>query len=915
MNDLRLIDRWFPVAAVDEAVGTPVGSGRNEKALFTWFASRPVAQARAAVLTATLGPGTDHRLVESAVREGRADALRQLGVLARGDAEEPPVVLDCFSGRGMIPLEVARLGLRSIGTDLSPVAVLASRLLADWPLRDWSDEPPIPFKTEEEEGPEGLLGGRAEARLLQDVRAVLEEVGRRTAEAVAPYYPPNPDGSQPWGTLWATTIPCDACGRRFPLIGALVLRHPERKRDDLGQSLEIVVDERRGTWKSVVIDGVTEQKPTFRSQAGRKGKAAFCPFACGAVSSLATVKAKGDAGEYEDEPVAVADLVEISGLGRTIERKVFRVLRADERAAIASVSASQVEGFGELAAVPDEPIPVGNEDTVRASAYGYRTFGELMNARQARQFVETVRAIRACHQELCHDGVSEDYAAALASYAAACLVRRIRRATRGSQLFAFRGTASRSPWVQAGDIFSTESKIDFNFDHFETGPGRGPGTWGSIAESGLGALGAVLDSPLGSARPARFARASARALPLRDGTVDIVVTDPPYYNAIDYADVSDLFYVWLRRCLHDIVPDLFERAGAADGLQDKSDELIVKRGGPVDEHRTPEWFETGLSSAFREMRRVLKPEGHLVVVYAHSDPEGWERMLAALREAGFVVTSAWPARTESGSSGVASLRVTVTIGCRVAPLGRPDGAVLQVEDEIARLVAERVPVWTKEGLALTDQLQAAFGPAMEVVGRYERVMMADGSEPPLSRFLARGQQAVREAHAMRVDSLPLETFDTATKFALFWLRAHKRTAITKGEARFHAQAHQILLEEVRTMLLDEAKGGYRLRLEPATERVDEETPTFEVVRHMVAAQQSGGLEEIADVLSRARDADDVQLWAVVGDLINELPASDKVAVALTICDRQRELLVREGRRRRARRSERDGQISIFEGAL
>lgn len=182
----RMIDTWFPCAEVDRAVGTPAGSGLSEKALFTWYASRPLAQARAAVLCSLL-PDTDpfRALVRRAVEFGDERSIDELRDAIAGQyGDRGPVVLDMFSGRGIIPLEAARFGTSAIGTDLSPVATLAGRLLADFPLRDWSNEPDLPFQAargsmgsgddrlEAEERLE-LLPTQAEPRLLRDVRTVL----------------------------------------------------------------------------------------------------------------------------------------------------------------------------------------------------------------------------------------------------------------------------------------------------------------------------------------------------------------------------------------------------------------------------------------------------------------------------------------------------------------------------------------------------------------------------------------------------------------------------------------------------------------------------------------------------------------------------------------------------------------------
>jgi putative DNA methylase len=892
----RLIDRWFPCADVDEAVGTPAGSGRSEKALFTWFASRPIAQARAAILTTLLPDDDDLRgAVRAAVKSGNRKALDRLrdSVLAQYP-QGRPVVLDIFSGRGIIPLEAARLGVTAVGTDLSPVATIAGRVLSDYPLRDWSTEPPLPFKRPTT--PDGAwLFDPGEPRILSDVRTVVFEVGQRVAAAVAPCYPRSINGTFPWAYLWAITIPCDNCRRRFPLIGSMVLRHPYRRTDDDGQSLHLITD--GDNWRTGVIDGTPDQEPTISAAVGSRRKAARCLF-CGHVHSLDTLKSLGNAGQYRDALLAVGE--ELNG-----PRKVFRPPTAEEIQTAESVDLMSCAEWSGLSAVPNEPIPPGNQDTVRASGYGYRTYGELANPRQTLKFVETVRAIRAIHGELLKAGLSEEYAAALTAYAAANIPRQLRYATRGANLRSH-GNASGTGQnrVQVSDVFSDESKLSFNFDYVEAGPGHGPGTWTSVSESGFNALKKVLDeSPDG--RPGRFRMASAVALPFRDGSVDAVVTDPPYYNMIDYLDASDLFYVWLHRALIDVFPDLFQ-----DTLQDKTDEIIVKRGNAPGEHRTKDFYESMLNRAFEEARRVLRPDGHLVVVFGHSDPDAWRRLLGALHDAKFVVTSSWPSRTETASTGVASIKVTVTIGCRVASPNRRVATAAQVDREVAEAVKVAVREWDRDGLALYDQLMAAYGPAMEVYGQYSKILKPDGQPTELDRYLTLARAAVRDAAALRLDELPLETFDAPTRFAAFWQRLYGRTDVPKGEARFLAQADNLRIEDMRGPLLTESKSGFKLRFD-APAQVTERSSTFEVARAMAAAWNQGATDAVAAVIADAeRPPTDAHLWAVVGEIIQQLPPSDPVAKALTAVQRNTATIGTMVQRAVAERRTDNGQLTL-----
>ena len=904
----RMIDTWFPCPEVDKAVGTPAGSGRSEKALFTWFASRPIAQARAAVLCSLLPDSEENRRdVRRAVLTGDEAALvRMKKRIEDQHGGRSPVVLDMFSGRGIIPLEAARLGVFVAGTDLSPVATLAGRLLADYPLHDWSVEPAIPFDlpdsgTAQDEDDsskparlrspvvgsvDSIFDGMAEVdtepRLLSDVRRVLAEVGRRVAVAVAPLYPGNPEkgGRVPWAYLWAVTMPCDACGRRFPLIGATTLRHPYTKTGDKGQSLSLEFDET--TWRPRIQDGQPTLAPTYAAAAGKRGKSARCPFPkCGHSHTLDVVKAKGFAGQYQDEMLAVAES------DTETNRKIFRVPREDERAAAATADPASLPTIGALSALPDEAIPAGVNDSVRGSGYGYSTYGALMNARQGVLFATTVRVIDELYGELC-ETVSEEYARALVSYAAANIPRQLRRSTRGANLLTHgnaQGTAQNR--CQAGDVFSSQSVIKSQFDYIEAGPAGGPGTWTSVSTSLVNALRKVLKENPSTGRPGRFRRASAVSLPFRDGTVDALITDPPYYELITYADSSDLFHVWLKRALHSAVPDLFGGdTDGPDGLQDKTDEIIVMRGGGQNEHRTAPFYEAMLARSFAEARRVLKVDGHLTVIFGHSDPEAWKRLLAALTNSGFVVTSSWPSRTETAATGVATISVTVSIGARVAPSDRPVGIAAQVDADVVSEVKSRCRGWDADGLALEDQLMASYGAALQVVGRFSRVITPDGATVPLEHYMTLSRRAVRDAIALRLDEQPLETFDPFTRLAVFWHETYGRADVPKGESRFFAQSDSLRLEDLRGPILLETKAGYRLRHD-APDRVAGTSSAYEVVRAM-ASVQAAGAEAVAACLSEGeRIPTDAHIWALVDWLSTKLPSSDPVAVSLASIKRNK----------------------------
>src|SRR5258708_19095703 len=248
--------------------------------------------------------------------------------------------------------------------------------------------------------------------------------------------------------------------------------------------------------------------------------------------------------------------------------------------------------------------------------------------------------------------------------------------------------------------------------------------------------------------------------------------------------------------------------------QEKIDEMIVKGRGSkgagvsrIDEAR----YDRLLTESCAEARRVLRADGSLTVIFGHSDPEAWKRLLSALTDAGFVITSSWPSRTETAVTGVATISVTVSIGARLAQPNLPVGIAAQVEAKVMAEVKSRCRAWDADGLAHDDQLMASYGAALQVVGAYSKVITPDGNRVPLEHFMTLARRGVRDAIALRLDDLPLENFDRYTRLAIFWHEIHGRMDVPKGEARFFAQSDGLRLEDLRGSILAETKAGFQLR--------------------------------------------------------------------------------------------------------
>ena len=311
------------------------------------------------------------------------------------------------------------------------------------------------------------------------------------------------------------------------------------------------------------------------------------------------------------------------------------------------------------------------------------------------------------------------------------------------------------------------------FDYFETGCGKGSATWDSLAVQTQRNLKKQLDRVSGY--PAIIQHGSAMELPLPDDCLDAVVTDPPYDAMINYCDSSDLLYVWLKRALVTAHPWLGVTTDQ-DGLQEKTNEAVIKCGSIGDDHRTEAHYKSCITKAFDQARLKVGSEGVVSIVFGHGDPDAWARVLTAISDAGLVLTGSWPCSTEKGGKQTGEhIDNTIMMACRAAAPDRPVGDVRMVDEQVRAEIARRVPEWTDDGLADSDQRMAAIAPAMEVVGRYREVRDFTGVPVPIEHFLGLAHKAVEEAADVRIDKFRLTLTSTSVPaFGLSWARQHGR---------------------------------------------------------------------------------------------------------------------------------------------
>ncbi len=813
--------------------------------LHIWWARRPLAACRAVIL-ATLLPDPADPACPPEFRAQAAEALRfrypgralddplelrrslldfiaelaawerstdpdylacARALVAAAHPDSPPLVCDPFAGGGAIPLEALRVGADAFACDLNPVAALL--------LKDVLEDIP-----------------RYGERLADAVRAWGEKVKERVEAEIGRFYPPDPDGATPIAYLWARTVTCEGpgCGAEIPLLRQLWLARKGRRQ----VALRLVVDRERKA-----IDFEIAENPDAVGEGTVRRGSAVCPV-CGFVTPVARVRAQARA--KGGLPVRMVAVVRTHP-GR--QGRHYRV--ADDRdvevarAAEEELRRREGEHQGSLALVPDEPLPPEGTLGFRVQKYGLTTWGDLFLPRQALALAAFCAAVREAHAEIARETGDTAFARAVATCLAMALDRQADSLTVGVR---WRTT------VEAHASTFSRQALPMMWDFTEVNPFSGAtGDWDGAVEwvekvARHGAASAL--------RPGQASQGDARALPLSDASAAYVVTDPPYYDAVPYADLSDFFYVWLRRSVGDLHPDLF-----AWPLVPKSGEIIVDPVAVADgRSKDNAFFEQEMGWALAEARRVLSPEGVAVVVFAHKTTSGWEALLRALLDAGWTVTGSWPIDTERPGrlreQNSAALASSVHIVCRPRPERAGIGSWREVRPEIERRIAEWLPRLAEEGIEGADAIFACLGPALETYSRYQRVETAAGKPVPLSALPddpeapallpAVWAAVARTALTMLFEGAEAEGFEEDARLTALWLWTLKAGGNGAAPSAEEAEA----LDEDEAAPKAQAPKGLSLDYDTARKLAQA------LGAHLEALDRPGGIVEVKGSTARLR---------------------------------------------------------------
>lgn len=645
---------------------------------------------------------------DNAARPLYLEVGRALVKAAHG--EETPLVVDPFAGGGSIPLEALRVGCEAFASDLNPVACLILKVM----LED------IP-----RHGP----------TLAEEVRRVGAEIKTAAERELANLYPKEPGSAKPIVYLWARVVRCESpnCGAEIPLARSFWLCKKAQRRRALKHRIV-----RRATAAPYVDFEVFEPKAEKEVPAGTVTRAKARCLACGAVLSPDRVREqltaqKGGADTIFDTnghrvggarmlAVVTTDPGEKGRQYRVPTERDYKAIHNSQTRVEAILREWELGGSRGLCPVPDEPLPLMS-GTFNAPIYGMNRWGDLFTARQKVALVTLAKLT----STLSGDSPARE----------PLMLALTRAANAGCSLCRWHLTGEKHEGVYS------RQALPMVWDFSEgnplsaaTGGYEGAFEWvAKVAEAWPGSIAAQVQL------------ADACDHPLPDQAATVWFTDPPYYFAVPYADLSDFFFVWLKRAMpsDSRFRDPFDRNNP---LTPKDRELCEMAHWDTRRyaHKDQAFFEDGMARAFAEGRRILREDGIGSVVFAHKTTEGWEALLSGLIRGGWTITASWPIATEMGARLRA--RESAALATSVHLVCRPRAGNDDVSDwaDVLRELPKRVGDWMErlqgEGVRGADLVFACIGPALELFSRSSRVEAADGREVALGEYLEKVWEVV-----------------------------------------------------------------------------------------------------------------------------------------------------------------------------
>lgn len=918
MKTKRLIERWLPIAEVGiESVRerTPMTPFPAPNRLHVWWARRPLVASRAAVLASILPEDADRdafkhalgihgdpvrgvALIDRAKRTGvRVDdpygyerafkfapSEKEMERLAGSD-RSATTVLDATAGGGAIPLEAIRLGFSAIGNDLNPVAALLQKATIEFPQRHGS-------------------------HLIEEFHEVSTEFRLRIGRALEGYVP-QPDGPDKVATsfLWARTIACPYCAGKVPLS-------PNWRLAPDGTGVRLRPHEGSGPGDEhrhctfEIVNSAHEQ--SGGTVAGGDGA---CPYEdCGRAISGDEIKRQAQSGQMGDQMFAVVYKQKVISKTKTGKDKIkwVRGYRAptdgdDNSRDITKRLAAKLQEWEAIDAIPNERVPEGSK-TEEARRFGVDTWRDMFSPRQLLAHGSGVEIFR--------EMVSEDES--LGNLTPARSAAYVYLSMALDKLLNW--NARLSSWnVNAVTMRSVFDRHDFAFKWSyaemallidNMGMDWAIAATDKALKELIGMVGAhsgdLFEKASEQQGTISITNESGASMPhIGSGSIDAIIMDPPYGANVMYAELSDFFYVWLKRTAGLVVPELFTRR-----LADKDAEAVANKahfkGQKGMARLADDDYRMKMEGIFAECRRVLKDDGIMTVMFTHKDTGAWDALAMSLMDAGFVITASWPVNTEaSGSLHIkdkAAANSTIFLVCRPREEAQEEAVYWEdVEPEVAKAVRSRVGEFQAAGIQGVDLYLASFGPALEAFSRHWPLTRGTPAPEPKRKRRSQGDMfeefdpyAVRPEDALNAARREVKSWrlaqlasvkaqsdmDGPTAFYVLAWDSFKAVSFPYDEALRLARAVGVDLEEQIIGRLAEKKTS-EIKLWDSATRVakgaigpaDGKRGMIDALHHAANTLRVRGAEAAVEMLEAAGVAQEDDFKVALEALLEVLPPS------------------------------------------